>query len=121
MVGNLAGDGDLSTVARHWGNAISGYRDAFWGPAPVRNFAEEDFGTYDLIGNASEWTLDCWHEGYQRAPVDGSAWLNPGCRMRTVRGASWASALEQVRSSSRQAMDPETSSARLGFRVVRVL
>jgi formylglycine-generating enzyme required for sulfatase activity len=121
VVGNLAGDGDLSTVARHWGNAIPGYRDAFWGPAPVRNFAAERFGTYDLIGNVSEWTLDCWHVGYQRAPSDGSAWLNPGCRMRTVRGASWASSLEQVRSASRQPMAPETSSARLGFRVVREL
>jgi formylglycine-generating enzyme required for sulfatase activity len=121
VVGNLAGDGDLSTVARHWGNAIPGYRDAFWGPASVRNFAAERFGTYDLIGNVSEWTLDCWHVGYQRAPSDGSAWLNPGCRMRTVRGASWASSLEQVRSASRQPMAPETSSARLGFRVVREL
>jgi formylglycine-generating enzyme required for sulfatase activity len=41
--------------------------------------------------------------------------------MRTVRGASWASSLEQVRSASRQPMAPETSSARLGFRVVREL
>ncbi len=121
IVGNLAGDGDLSTVSRHWGNAIPGYRDAFWGPAPVRNFAAERFGTYDMVGNVSEWTQDCWHESYQRAPADGSAWLNPGCPLRTVRGASWASALEQVRSASRLPMAPETSSARLGFRVVREL
>jgi formylglycine-generating enzyme required for sulfatase activity len=121
IVGNLAGDGDLSTVSRHWGNAIPGYRDAFWGPAPVRNFAAERFGTYDMVGNISEWTQDCWHESYQRAPADGSAWLNPGCPQRTVRGASWASALEQVRSASRLPMAPDTSTARLGFRVVREL
>jgi formylglycine-generating enzyme required for sulfatase activity len=121
IVGNLAGDGDLSTVSRHWGNAIPGYRDAFWGPAPVRNFPPERFGTYDMIGNVSEWTQDCWHESYQRAPADGSAWLNPGCPQRTVRGASWASALEQVRSASRLPMAPDASTARLGFRVVREL
>ena len=121
VVGNLAGDGDLSTVSRHWGNAIPGYRDAFWGPAPVRNFGVERFGTFDMVGNVSEWTQDCWHEGYQRAPADGSAWVNPGCPMRTVRGASWASALEQVRSASRLPMAPDTSTARLGFRVVREL
>jgi formylglycine-generating enzyme required for sulfatase activity len=121
IVGNLAGDGDLSTVARHWGNAIPGYRDAFWGPAPVRNFPPEAFGTFDLIGNVSEWTLDCWHDSYQRAPADGSAWVNPGCPLRTVRGASWDGSLEQARSAARESMAPGTSSARLGFRVVREL
>jgi formylglycine-generating enzyme required for sulfatase activity len=121
IVGNLAGDGDLSTVARHWGNAISGYRDAFWGPAPVRNFPVEPFGTFDMVGNVSEWTLDCWHDSYQRAPIDGSAWVNPGCPTRTVRGASWGSSLEQVRSAYRLPMEPTASTARLGFRVVRVL
>jgi formylglycine-generating enzyme required for sulfatase activity len=121
VVGNLAGDGDLSTVSRHWGNAIPGYRDAFWGPAPVRNFAIERFGTYDMVGNVSEWTQDCWHESYQRAPADGSAWVNPGCTQRTVRGASWASALEQVRSAARTPMAPDSTSARLGFRLVREL
>jgi formylglycine-generating enzyme required for sulfatase activity len=121
LVGNLAGDGDLSSVARHWGNAIAGYRDAFWGPAPVRNFAVEPFGTHDMVGNVSEWTMDCWHEGYQRAPADGSAWVNPGCPTRTVRGASWANSLEQARSSWRLPMAPGASTARLGFRVVRQL
>jgi formylglycine-generating enzyme required for sulfatase activity len=121
IVGNLAGDGDLSSVARHWGNAIPDYRDAFWGPAPVRNFAVEKFGTHDMVGNVSEWTMDCWHEGYKRAPADGSAWVNPGCPTRTVRGASWANSLEQARSAWRLPMAPSTSTARLGFRVVREL
>jgi formylglycine-generating enzyme required for sulfatase activity len=38
-----------------------------------------------------------------------------------VRGASWDSSLEQARSAARQSMDPHTSTARLGFRVVREL
>jgi formylglycine-generating enzyme required for sulfatase activity len=121
VVGNLPGDGDLSRSMRRWGNAIPGYRDAFWGPSPVRNFAPEKFGTYDMIGNVSEWTLDCWHEGYQRAPADGSAWVNPGCPQHVVRGASWGSSLEQARSASRLPVDATTSNARLGFRVVREL
>ncbi|MEO8160424.1 MAG: formylglycine-generating enzyme family protein [Arenimonas sp.] len=121
IVGNLAGEGDLSTVARRWGNAVPGYRDAFWGPAPVRNFPAERFGTYDMVGNVSEWTLDCWHDSYQRAPLNGSAWVNPGCPIRTVRGASWSSSLEQARSASRLPMDVSATTARLGFRVVREL
>lgn len=121
VVGNLPGDGDLSRLSRRWGNAITGYRDAFWGPAPVRSFPLERFGTYDMTGNVSEWTLDCWHDSYQRAPVDGTAWVNPGCPRRVVRGASWASALDQARSASRLPADANSSSARLGFRVVREL
>ena len=121
VVGNLPGDGDLSRSSRRWGNAIAGYRDAFWGPAPVRNFPLERFGTYDMTGNVSEWTLDCWHDSYQRAPVDGTAWVNPGCPRRVVRGASWASSLDQARSASRLPLDANSSSARLGFRVVREL
>ena len=119
IVGNLTGDGDLSRTGRQWSNAIAGYRDAFWGPAPVATFPRERFGTYDMIGNVMEWTLDCWHDSYQRAPLDGSAWVNPGCPQRVARGASWGSSLDNARSSARQPMPVETTTARLGFRVVR--
>lgn len=121
LVGNLTGEGDQSMRGRRWGNAVPGYRDGFWGPAPTRSFAPEAYGSFDLIGNASEWTLDCWHDSYKRAPMDGSAWVNPGCRQRVVRGASWASALEQARSAFRQGVDARNTSARTGFRVVREL
>jgi formylglycine-generating enzyme required for sulfatase activity len=119
VVGNLTGDGDLSRTGRQWSNAIPGYRDAFWGPAPVRYFPQERFGTFDMIGNVAEWTLDCWHDSYQRAPLDGSAWVNPGCLQRVTRGASWGSSLDNARSSARQPLSTETTTARLGFRVVR--
>jgi formylglycine-generating enzyme required for sulfatase activity len=121
VVGNLAGDGDLSPSGRRWGNAVAHYRDAFWGVAAVRTFPMESIGSYDMVGNVSEWTLDCWHENYQRAPNDGSAWVNPGCIQRVVRGAAWDSALVQARSAYREATDATTRSARLGFRVVREL
>ena len=121
IVGNLPGDGDLSRLGRRWGNSIPGYRDAFWGPSPVRNFPPEALGTFDMIGNVSEWTLDCWHDSYQRAPMDGSAWVNAGCPQRVVRGASWGSSLDQARSASRLPMAAEASTAQLGFRVARDL
>ena len=121
IVGNLTGGGDLSRTGRRWSNAIPGYRDAFWGPAPVRSFPVEPFGTFDMIGNVAEWTLDCWHDSYQRAPDDGSAWVNPGCPRRVARGASWSSALDFARSAARQSVHEDTTSARLGFRIVREL
>jgi formylglycine-generating enzyme required for sulfatase activity len=121
VVGNLTGDGDVSQLKRRWSNAIAGYSDGHWGPAPVRSFPAEAYGTFDLIGNVSEWVQDCWHDSYRRAPGDGSAWVNPGCEERVIRGASWASTLDRARSAYRQPSPGETTHARLGFRVVREL
>lgn len=121
VVANLAGAGDKSTQSRSWGNAIEGYRDFHWGGAPVRSFPQETWGTFDLSGNVEEWVQDCWHDSYQRAPVDGSAWVNPGCKMGVTRGASWASSLNEARVSFRNATLMKTHNARIGFRVVRAL
>lgn len=121
VVGNLTGDGDVSQLKRRWSNAITGYSDGHWGPAPVRSFPAEAFGTFDLVGNVSEWVQDCWHDSYRRAPGDGSAWVNPGCEERVIRGASWASTLDRARSAYRQPSPADTTHARLGFRVVREL
>jgi formylglycine-generating enzyme required for sulfatase activity len=76
---------------------------------------------YDVDGNVSEWVADCWHENYTRAPRDGSAWVNPGCDERVVRGGSWGSAPDQDRSAFRQAAPASARSGRVGFRVVREL
>ena len=119
-VGDLAGS-DASPSGRHWGDAFAGYSDGFWGPAPVAHFPANAFGLYDMVGNMSEWTQDCWHDSYRRAPADGSAWVNPGCTKRVVRGASWASSPLQARSAWRAGNDADNASARIGFRVVRVL
>lgn len=119
-IGDLAGS-DASPSGRHWGDAFVGYSDGYWGPAPVARFTANAFGLYDMVGNLSEWTQDCWHDGYRRAPADGSAWVNPGCPKRVVRGASWASSPLQARSAYRAAIDADSSSARIGFRVVREL
>jgi formylglycine-generating enzyme required for sulfatase activity len=119
--GNVTGGLDRSPSGRDWRNAFAGYGDGWWGPAPVASFAANAYGLHDLAGNVSEWVADCWHDGYRRAPADGGAWVNPGCRSRVVRGGSWASAPAQVRSAWRLSADADTTNARLGFRVVREL
>jgi len=42
-------------------------------------FAPNAFGLYGMLGNAWQWTEDCWHESYVGAPGDGSAWTNGAC------------------------------------------
>ncbi len=120
-VENLTGSSDRSPSGRRWSNAFAGYRDGFWGPAPVMSFSPNPYGLYDMGGNVSEWVQDCWHDSYLRAPRDGSAWINPGCSVRVVRGGSWGSSPDQVRSAYRQGADASVRSGRVGFRVLREL
>lgn len=119
LVGNLTGDGDRSPSRRTWSNAFKNYSDGFWGPAPVGSYEPNAFGIHDINGNVSEWSLDCWHDTYARGPVDGSAWVNPGCARRVIRGGSWASSPDQVRSAFRVTASPSATNARVGFRVAR--
>lgn len=117
--GNVTGGNDVSPSGRRWQNAFVGYGDGFWGAAPVASFAANAWGLHDMGGNLSEWVADCWHASYRRAPADGAAWYNPGCRQRLVRGGNWANAPEQTRSAWRLAQDSDVTSARIGFRLVR--
>lgn len=121
VVENLTGDGDESRSRRSWTVAFRNYKDGYWGPAPVGSFEPNPFNLMDISGNVAEWVADCWHETYMRAPADGSAWLNPGCELRVIRGGYWASSPHQTRSAFRLFSQPDTSGARVGFRVARDL
>jgi len=118
---NLTGEGDTSRGRRKWEVFFEGYADGHWGPAPAASFPANPFGLHDVGGNVAEWVMDCWHDGYIRAPVDGSAWINPGCNQRVVRGGYWASSPEQARSAYRMKASPNARDARIGFRIARDL
>lgn len=120
-VENLTGSGDRSPTGHAWAKAFQGYSDGYWGAAPVKSFLPNPFGLYDMSGNVSEWVEDCWHDNYMRAPTDGSAWVNPGCDERVLRGGSWGSAPDQDRSAYRMAAAADARSGRVGFRVARDL
>jgi len=118
---NLTGELDVSRGRRQWSTFFEGYEDKYWGPAPVASFNTNPFGLNDIAGNVGEWVRDCWHDTYLRAPVDGSAWLNPGCKLRIVRGGYWASSPDQARSAFRLSAPPDRRDARIGFRIARDL
>lgn len=121
VLANVTGDGDRSPSKRSWGRAFKRYSDGYWGPAPIKNYPANPFGIFDIDGNLSEWVDDCWHDNYIRAPRSSSAWINPGCERRVIRGGSWGSAPSQIRSAYRLGVSAETRSARVGFRVMREL
>jgi len=120
-VENLTGEQDISRGRRQWDAYFDGYGDKFWGPAPAASFPPNPFGLFDIGGNLGEWVMDCWHETYIRAPVDGSAWVNPGCKLRVIRGGYWASSPDQARSAFRLSASPDRRDARIGFRIARDL
>jgi formylglycine-generating enzyme required for sulfatase activity len=89
--------------------------------APVGSFAANAFGLHDMAGNVYEWTEDCWHDDYQNAPGDGSAWVTGKCELRVMRGGSWGYTSGGLRASSRVRNDPVLRWLNLGFRLARTL
>ena len=95
--------------------------DGYGGTAPVGSFAPNAFGLYDVLGNVSEWTQDCWNDSYAGAPTDGSAWESGDCDRRVLRGGSWFITAWFLRSANRSRSAPDTRDMYYGFRVARVL
>jgi formylglycine-generating enzyme required for sulfatase activity len=120
-----------TTTAYSWGheigkgNANCNGCDSQWdnhGTSPVGSFKPNAFGLYDMAGNVTQWVQDCPHPDYYNgAPTDGSAWTSGDCIRRVVRGGSFKSSPEQVRSASRGANPPGGRGNALGFRVGRTL
>ena len=91
----------------------------------VGGYPADPWGLYDMRGNVWEWVEDVWHDTYQGAVCDGSAWTdNEGLkpyRERVVRGGSWDSSSGDLRSAFRGWNYPDGRSCDLGFRVARTL
>ena len=92
----------------------------------VGMFPANAWGLQDMHGNVFEWCLDHWHETYEGAPVDGSAWLDDegptaaedSKKERLLRGGSWNYRPLGWRSGSRNLGGPFDGLGILGFRVV---
>ncbi|XGV99327.1 MAG: formylglycine-generating enzyme family protein [Leptolyngbya sp. BL-A-14] len=77
------------------------------------------FGLYDMHGLVREWCVDRWHDSYNGAPDDGSAWVeNSSTDQRVLRGGSWNGGPKTCRSASRSKLNPDTHLYDIGFRVV---
>jgi formylglycine-generating enzyme required for sulfatase activity len=75
-----------------------------------------------MHGNVYEWVADTWHESYENAPSDGSAWIIEGERSsRVLRGGSWGAGPDDLRSSNRFRDKSDTRVGNYGFRVGRTL
>jgi len=122
-----------TVTARWWGDALGvgnancngcGSKWDYRYLADVDSFAPNPFGLYGMLGNAWQWTEDCWHESYVGAPTDGSAWVEANCAKHVIRGGSWSNLPVFVRSAARsgsgEGSDYDYSSL-AGFRLARTL
>ncbi|EKV00582.1 hypothetical protein Lepto7375DRAFT_2705 [Leptolyngbya sp. PCC 7375] len=77
------------------------------------------FGLCDIHGNVWDWCQDHWHENYEGAPTDGSAWLTENQEEnRLIRGGSCYNLPQVCRSFSRYYYGPNFRNIDVGFRVV---
>jgi formylglycine-generating enzyme required for sulfatase activity len=102
-------------------NAIGTYREDGWGgTAPVASFESNEWGIYDLIGNAAEWVDDVFNETYFGAPRDGGAWYQEtglaGERRRVVRGGGYDDTPQRQRVTKRAGRRADRVNKSVGFR-----
>jgi formylglycine-generating enzyme required for sulfatase activity/uncharacterized caspase-like protein len=99
------GETITTDLANYDGNYIygSGSKGEYRGQTTeVGKFPANAFGLYDMHGNIWEWCQDAWHESYERAPADGTAWMSKNDNdYRLLRGGSWLNVPRYCRSAYR--------------------
>jgi formylglycine-generating enzyme required for sulfatase activity len=118
------------TATRYaFGDEITGKKANFGGTVgtttEVGAYPANAWGLHDMHGNVWEWVEDIWHDSYQGAPADGSAWTEGegknSSRDRVYRGGSWYSSPRILCSANRFGYEPGLRFIYQGFRVARTL
>jgi formylglycine-generating enzyme required for sulfatase activity len=122
---------ELDSIAWYGGNSgvdyEGGYDSSDWpekqyehnraGTHPVGEKDPNPWGLYDMLGNVWEWCQDVWHDNYEGAPSDDSAWGVEG-GSRVHRGGGWLNRARDCRCAYRGYWGPGDCSILLGFRLV---
>jgi len=95
---------------------------SYHGTVKVKSFSPNNYGLYDMNGNAWELVADCYRESYNGAPSDGSAWLSSECTFdHVLRGGGWYTPAIYLRSADRNGVSATQHDQHIGFRLAQQL
>lgn len=95
--------------------------DGFVFTSPVRSFAANGFGLFDVLGNVWEWVEDCSVEAPASEVHDAAGLPSTFCKRGTVRGGSWDDWPVDLRLADSHKPDSTSRRNDTGFRLVREL
>lgn len=116
----FANIGDRTFANQYPSEPIFPCTDGYIYTASVGKFKPNDFGLYDMVGNAWEWTNDCFQMDLGSAPINGESLVEGeaiDCKYRTPKGGSWISGIGWSRAAVRSRDFAHYKSFMLGFRV----
>lgn len=127
--GNIADQSFITRYPKWKYPVMEGYDDGFSLVAPVRNYAPNPFGLYDMTGNVWEWVEDNY-EPYPNAPADAltayqanidriteNGGLGSVNELRVHRGAGFDWELPFLRVAKRRSQLRNYSAIHIGFRL----
>ncbi|MBL22395.1 MAG: hypothetical protein CMM48_00695 [Rhodospirillaceae bacterium] len=101
-LGNAA---DLTLKAIYTKTVVVNCSDTFRYTAPIGRFKANPLGLHDLLGNVSEWVMQCTRHGQ--------------CNGKTVRGGSWLTRAGTARLAYQHRSTVKERFSDVGFRVVK--
>ena len=86
----------------------------------TRPLGDTDQGACDMIGNLWEWVQDDYHDTYDDAPDDGSAWNEtPSTGQKVYRGGGWFFTQPYMTTTRRLKFNQSSHRDFIGFRLAR--
>lgn len=125
------------TKANYWTGDFplnNNYADGFYYTSPVKQYAANGYGLFDMAGNVWEWTADWYHHNYYssvangvenpQGPAKSYDPAEPRVAKRSTRGGSYLcndAYCSGFRVAARMKADPYSSQGHIGFRCVKDL
>ena len=111
---------DAASVAKV-GGAVPAFpcEDGWVGTAPVGEFRANGKGVFDVLGNAWEWTADCWNGDHALNPRNGAPAARGDCARRVMKGGHMFQARGWVRPAHRYGALAKDGNIYGGFRLAR--